>query len=96
MAVELIPFDPAEHIETLDDILYYLEAAMKGNDPEHIACALGDVARSKGMTEICAHNRAWASSTLHGAFGKWQSSFGNTYFSADRTWIGTHCSKKVA
>lgn len=52
MAVELIPFDPAEHLETGDDILYYLEAAMEGNDPKHIARALGDVARSKGMTEI--------------------------------------------
>jgi probable addiction module antidote protein len=52
MAVKLTPFDPAEHIETEEDIFYYLEAAMEGNDPKHIARALGDVARSKGMTEI--------------------------------------------
>lgn len=52
MAIELLPFDPAEHIETEEDILYYLEAAMEGNDARHIARALGDVARSKGMTEI--------------------------------------------
>lgn len=52
MAIELRPFDPAEHIETEEDILYYLEAAMEGNDPRHITRALGDVARSKGMTEI--------------------------------------------
>ncbi len=52
MALKLTPFDPAEHLETEDDILYYLEAAMEGNDPKHIASALGDVARSKGMTEI--------------------------------------------
>ena len=52
MAIKLLPFDPAEHIETEEDILYYLEAAMEGNDPKHIARALGDVARSKGMTEI--------------------------------------------
>jgi probable addiction module antidote protein len=45
-------FDPAAHLETEEDILYYLEAAMEGNDPRHIASALGDVARSKGMTEI--------------------------------------------
>jgi probable addiction module antidote protein len=50
--MELHPFDPAQHLETEEDILYYLEAAMEGNDPKHIASALGDVARSKGMSEI--------------------------------------------
>ncbi len=52
MALKVTPFDPAEHLETEEDILYYLEAAMEGNDPKHIASALGDVARSKGMSEI--------------------------------------------
>jgi len=50
--VKLRPFDPAEHLRTEEDILYYLEAAMEGNDAKHIASALGDVARSKGMSEI--------------------------------------------
>lgn len=50
--MELRPFDPANHLETEEDILYYLEAAMEGNDPKHIASALGDIARSKGMSEI--------------------------------------------
>ncbi len=50
--VQTRPFDPANYLETEEDILYYLEAAMEGNDPKHIASALGDVARSKGMTEI--------------------------------------------
>lgn len=52
MALKVFPFDPAEHLETEEDILYFLEAAMEGNDPKHIARALGDVARSKGMTEV--------------------------------------------
>lgn len=52
MAVELRPFDPAEYLQSEEDILYFLEAAMEGNDPAHIARALGVVARSKGMTEI--------------------------------------------
>lgn len=52
MAVELRPFDAAEYLESEEDILYFLEAAMEGNDPAHIARALGVVARSKGMTEI--------------------------------------------
>jgi probable addiction module antidote protein len=46
------PFDPANYLKTEEDILYYLEAAMEGNDPKHIARALGDVARSQGMTDI--------------------------------------------
>lgn len=46
------PFDPATYLQTEEDILYYLEAAMEGNDPKHIASALGDVARSKGMSDI--------------------------------------------
>ncbi len=50
--MELRPFDPANYLETEEDILCYLEAAMEGNDPKHIASALGDVARSKGMSEI--------------------------------------------
>ena len=52
MTVKLYPFDPASHLETEEDILHYLEAAMEGNDPRHIASALGDVARSKGMSEL--------------------------------------------
>lgn len=52
MALKVLLFDPAEHLETEEDILHYLEAAMEGNDAKHIASALGDVARSKGMTEI--------------------------------------------
>ena len=50
--METKPFDPASYLETEEDILYYLEAAMEENDPKHIASALGDVARSKGMSDI--------------------------------------------
>jgi probable addiction module antidote protein len=50
--METRPFDPATYLETADDILFFLEEAMEGNDPRHIASALGDVARSKGMSEV--------------------------------------------
>jgi len=50
--VETRPFDASDYLRTEEDILYYLEAAMEGNDPRHIASALGDVARSKGMSDI--------------------------------------------
>ena len=50
--MEIRPFDPADYLNSEEDILYFLEAAMEGNDPKHIARALGVVARSQGMTEI--------------------------------------------
>lgn len=34
------------------EIVDFLNSAMATNDAKHIASALGDVARSKGMTEI--------------------------------------------
>lgn len=45
-------FDPARYLKSEEDIIAYLDAAMEDNDPAHIARALGDVARSEGMTEI--------------------------------------------
>jgi probable addiction module antidote protein len=67
--VKLRPFDPAEHLQTEEDILYYLEAAMEGNDPGHIASALGDVARSRGMTEI-ARKAGVGRQALYGALSE--------------------------
>ena len=52
MALKTTPFDPAEYLQTEADIIAYLDASMEGGDPGNIARALGDVARSKGMTEL--------------------------------------------
>ncbi|MEO1148803.1 MAG: addiction module antidote protein [Cyanobacteria bacterium J06638_22] len=46
------PWDPAEHLETKEDMAAYLEAALEDGDPSVLAAALGDIARSKGMTHI--------------------------------------------
>ena len=46
------PWDPAEHLETEEDIAAYLEAAFEEGDPFLIAAALGDIARTKGMAQI--------------------------------------------
>ena len=46
------PFDVAEHLETDEDIIAYLSAAMEEDDPALVTAALGDVARAKGMTEV--------------------------------------------
>ena len=46
------PWDPAEHLNTQEDIVAYLEAALEDGDSQLIASVLGDITRSKGMTEI--------------------------------------------
>jgi probable addiction module antidote protein len=52
MALKTIPFDPAAHIETPEDVAYFLEAAFEDSDAAHIGHALGVVARSRGMTAL--------------------------------------------
>ncbi|MFP3041481.1 putative addiction module antidote protein [Treponema primitia] len=45
-------WDPAEYIETKEDVIACLEAALEENDPEFLLSTIGDIARSKGMTQI--------------------------------------------
>jgi probable addiction module antidote protein len=47
-----LPWDPAEHLETEEDMAAYLEAALEEGDPALVAAALGDIARAKGMTQL--------------------------------------------
>ena len=46
------PWDPAEHVETAEDMVAYLEAALEQDDPQLVAAVLGDIARAKGMTKV--------------------------------------------
>ena len=46
------PWDPAEHLESDDEMAAYLEAAFEEGDAALIASVLGDIARAKGMTQI--------------------------------------------
>jgi probable addiction module antidote protein len=50
--IETFPWDAAEHLETKEDIVAYLEVALEDGDSALIVAALGDIARSKGMTQI--------------------------------------------
>jgi probable addiction module antidote protein len=47
-----LPWDPAEHLESEEDMAAYLEAAFEEGDSALVAAALGDIARVKGMTEL--------------------------------------------
>jgi probable addiction module antidote protein len=46
------PWDPAEHLETTEDMAAYLEAALEDGDPRLVTAALGDIARAHGMATI--------------------------------------------
>jgi probable addiction module antidote protein len=47
-----LPWDPAEHLKSEEDMAAYLEAALEEGDPALVAAALGDIARAKGMTAL--------------------------------------------
>ena len=50
--LETTVWDAADHLETKEEIVAYLEAALEEGDPSVIMAVLGDIARSRGMTAI--------------------------------------------
>jgi len=51
-------WDPAEYLETEEQIAAYLEDIFKSGDPDLIVTAIGDAARARGMSKIAdASNR---------------------------------------
>ena len=49
---ETYRWDPVDYLETREDMVAYLEAALEDGDAKLIAAALGDIARAKGMGEV--------------------------------------------
>ena len=45
-------WDPADHLQSREDMAAYLQAALEEGDPALIATALGDIARAKGMSQV--------------------------------------------
>lgn len=52
MAVETTPYETVDYLDSPETVAGYLEAVFEDGDPALIAAALGDVARSQGMTII--------------------------------------------
>lgn len=48
----LTKWDAADDIKTEEDMVLYLEACLKENDPVLLAAALGDIARIRGMAQL--------------------------------------------
>lgn len=53
---QVTPWDAADYLETREDMVAYLEAALEDGWPPVVALALNDIARAQGMTgfEQCA------------------------------------------
>jgi probable addiction module antidote protein len=49
---DLPEFDAAEYLDSEADIAAYLTTVLEENDAALLAAALGDIARSKGMTSV--------------------------------------------
>jgi probable addiction module antidote protein len=45
-------WNPADDIETKEDVISLLEVTLEENDPDFLLSVIGDIARSKGMTQI--------------------------------------------
>ncbi len=54
---QTLPWDPAEHLETDEDIAAYLEAAYEYDDPDLMTVVLEDIKRAKSMMKEVAE---WA------------------------------------
>ncbi len=52
MALKTTKFDIADHLKTPAQQIAYIEAALDQDDPSFIAVAIGDVARSRGISQF--------------------------------------------
>ena len=49
---ELPEFDAAEYLNSEEEVAAYLTTILEENDSALLAAALGDIARSRGMTQV--------------------------------------------
>ena len=49
MGIETTRWDPADHLDSVEAVLAYLEAVFEDGNPDLIAASLNDVARARGL-----------------------------------------------
>lgn len=52
--IMLRSWDSSEHLETVEDIVLYLDACLEEGDPALITYALGVIARARGMAQLAS------------------------------------------
>ena len=52
MMKQAMAYDAAEFLETDEEIVAYLNAALEDDDPALVSAALGDIARARGMSQL--------------------------------------------
>lgn len=57
MVTTISSWDASEYLETQEDVVAYLNAALEENDPTILQAALGDVAKARGMASIARQAR---------------------------------------
>lgn len=62
----LTAFDAADYIQSEEDMIAYLSAAFDEGDVNLIAAVIGDIAKSKGMTDV-AQNSGLSRTSLYKA-----------------------------
>ena len=50
--IQTLPWDPAEHLETEEDMAAYLNVALEDGDPRLIMAVLEDIARARRMGSV--------------------------------------------
>lgn len=75
---KLRKWDSAEHLQTEEDMVLYLEACMEeaGDDAAFIAKALGNIARAKGMSQLARDTGLGRESLYKALSGEGNPSFG--------------------
>ena len=54
MKLETTKFSVADYIDTAEDVLHYIDAALEDNDPVAFRRHLAAIAKSKGMADLAA------------------------------------------
>ena len=67
MVLKTKRWDPAEHLDSDEAIVAYVDAVLEDGDPALIAAALGDVARARGMSQDFSRDRTVTRKPLQGA-----------------------------
>ncbi|QTQ99197.1 addiction module antidote protein [Pseudomonas aeruginosa] len=52
MEVKFSRYDTSDYLKTEDDVAAYLDAVMEDGDPSLIAAALGDLARTRNLSQL--------------------------------------------